>query len=460
MVMAQVLAAALGDGAWADRVSVRGAADLAAAVPVADLAAASVAAASLAAQRLAVARARGREVGATDVTPVVIDADRLTTAYRSEQVFRLDGKAPDVWAAGSGYFQAADGWVRTHGNYPHHAAALERVLGLAAGADRVQVAAAIRQRQSQDLEDAAAAAGALIVRVRTSEQWAAHPQHAAIAMLSLLRFGEARPGASPLPASGGLPLDGVRVLDFTRVIAGPVATRTLARFGAEVLRIDSPRLPEIRWQYLDTGLGKRSAALDLDSAEGRARLEALLTEADVVVTGYRPGALTRFGLDAASLAERYPGLVVASVDAWGPSGPWASRRGFDSLVQAASGIAMLQARDGVPGALPAQALDHSAGYLLAAGIMRALAERQLHGTVRSVAVSLAGVAEVLLAARSQPTTVPTATSDAWRTAIETHPLPGGEVVTIAASPLLLAGAPAPSMHLAMADYRADTATWH
>ena len=120
------------------------------------------------------------------------------------------------------------------------------------------------------------------------------------------------------------------MLDLTRVIAGPVAGRTLAALGAEVLRIDPPALPELPEAHLDTGPGKRSALLDLADAERR---EALLAGADVLLTGYRPGSLDRFGLD------RHPQLVHVSLSAWGTAGPWAGRRGFDSLVQVASGIA-------------------------------------------------------------------------------------------------------------------------
>lgn len=185
----------------------------------------------------------------------------------------------------------------------------------------------------------------------------------------------------------------MRVLDLTRVIAGPVATRTLGLLGADVLRIDSPGLPEADDAYADTGFGKRSARLDLAAPGDRAVFEGLLAEADVVVTGYRPGALRRFGLDPQDLLERRPGLVVAELCAWGWRGPWAARRGFDSLVQAGYGIAARCAGDGgAPGVLPAQALDHGTGYLVAAGVLRALAG----GGGRRLRFSLAGTASWLV----------------------------------------------------------------
>lgn len=169
------------------------------------------------------------------------------------------------------------------------------------------------------------------------------------------------------------------MLDLTRVIAGPVATRTLALLGADVLRVDDPGLPEIAAQHLDNGMGKRSALLDLRKDEDREVFDTLLEEADVVVTGYRPHALDRFGLTPEELAQRRPGIVIATLDAWGSAGPWRDFRGFDSIVQAATGISMLTSPDDTkPGALPAQALDHASGYLLAAGVLIALS-RQIQG---------------------------------------------------------------------------------
>ncbi len=184
------------------------------------------------------------------------------------------------------------------------------------------------------------------------------------------------------------------MLDLTRVIAGPIATRTLALLGADVLRLDPPGLPELPDQHADTGFGKRSALEDL--ASGREAVEELVARADVVVTGYRPGALDRFGLSAEALAERRPGVVVAQLSAWGATGPWAGRRGFDSLVQVATGIAHIEGERDRPGALPAQALDHGTGYLLAAGILRALSDQTEAGGSRLVRVALARTAGELL----------------------------------------------------------------
>jgi crotonobetainyl-CoA:carnitine CoA-transferase CaiB-like acyl-CoA transferase len=205
--------------------------------------------------------------------------------------------------------------------------------------------------------------------------------------------------------TGPLPASGVRVLDLTRVIAGPVCTRTLAAHGAEVLRIDSPQLPENEHHTLDSLVGKRSALLELQQPEHRRRLDELIAGADVVVQGYRPGALARFGLAPDELNARHPGLVVLSLSAWGHTGPWASRRGFDSLVQAASGIAYCEATGGeTPGVLPAQLLDHATGYLAAAAVMTALTRRHNEGSGWHARVSLAQTAAWLLRQPIRPKT--------------------------------------------------------
>ena len=311
-------------------------------------------------------------LAAGDPLPV---PERVATAYTSERHFRISGSVPGAWAELSGFWPAGDGWLRTHANYPHHRERLVRALGISGSAgslrDRLSSLSAL------EAEELVVAAGGIAAAVRTEEEWAAHPHGSAVASEPLLRVSRRADGP---PRS----LDRVRVLDLTRVIAGPVATRTLALWGADVLRIDPPELPEIGWQHLDTGAGKRSAVLDVRSS----RFAALLGQADVLVHGYRPEALP-----LGELVEARPGLVVASLSAWGPVGPWAGRRGFDSIVQAASGIAMVESKDGVtPGALPAQALDHSAGYLLA-GAVAALLRR---GGGWSVSTSLARVAHELL----------------------------------------------------------------
>ncbi|MFJ5783210.1 CoA transferase [Streptomyces hydrogenans] len=353
-----------GDPALLDRVEYGGVSGLLPArLPVMDLARATVAVCGLAAVEHA--RAAG---------PVRVDDGAVATAFVSERHLRVDGRAPVSFAPLSRFWRAADGWVRTHANYPHHRAALLAALGAAESVEAV--AEAIGVRRAVDVETAVYAAGGLAVALRTPGEWADHPQGrevAALPVLSRERLGEAPPRRRTGPP---------RVLDLTRVIAGPVATRTLALLGADVLRIDPPGNPELADQHADTDVGKRTAALDLDRRADRRTFDELLDAADVLVTGYRPGALERYGLER-------PGLVTARLSAWGESGPWGGRRGFDSLVQVATGIAVTEGSAEEPGALPAQALDHGTGYLLAAAVLRSLTERERDGGGRLVRLALA-----------------------------------------------------------------------
>ncbi|WP_406175631.1 CoA transferase [Streptomyces canus] len=344
---------------------------------------------------LAAAELGALRAGLAEVPTVRVDDGAVATAFLSERHLLINGRRPVNFAPLSRFWRTADGWVRTHANYPHHRARLLQALGVPE--DPAAVEAALAERSALDVEDAVYAAGGLAVALRSPEEWAVHPQAAEVAKRPLVERGRldtararafAKVGASPL-----LPAAGLRVLDLTRVLAGPVATRTLALLGADVLRLDAPQLPELPDQHADTGFGKRSATLDL--AADRQTFEELLAAADVVVTGYRPGALDRFGLSPEALAERRPGVVVAQLSAWGGYGPWRERRGFDSLVQAATGIAVLEGSPDRPGALPAQALDHGTGYLLAAAVLRALTEQSHEGGSRFVRLALARTAQWL-----------------------------------------------------------------
>lgn len=347
------------------------------------------------------AAARAGHGGAGE-RPAGLDPARLAAAFASDQVFALDRRPVDGFAPLSGFFRTADGWVRTHANYPHHRSRLTSLTDLPDDVGRPAFTHRLAELSAQELEERAAATGAIVARVRTEQDWRASAPGRAASSGPLVRTA---PRADPGPGSGSsrgtrrrapggpqdgaTPLRGVRVLDLTRVIAGPVATRTLALLGADVLRVDPPSPAEIEWQHLDTGQGKRSTILDLRDARDRCTTQDLLDRADVLVTGYRPGSIEGLGLQV-------PGAVVTGrVSAWGDDGPWAGRRGFDSIVQAASGIALLEGQDGAPGALPAQALDHASGYLLAAGIVDALTQGD-GGPALDVSVSLARTATWLL----------------------------------------------------------------
>ncbi|MDX3057766.1 CoA transferase [Streptomyces sp. NE06-03E] len=384
--------AALGaDSSLLDRVSYGGpSGGLPARLPVMELARATVAVCSLAAAELISVRT-GRPV-----PRVRVEDESVATAFLSDRLVRVDGQAWSTFAPLSRFWRAADGWVRTHANYPHHRARLLTALGVPGDASEEAVAGAIAGRTALEVEETVYAAGGLAVAARSPEEWAKSEQGVLVAGQPLLTTARVADAPNRVLGDAALPCAGLRVLDLTRVLAGPVATRTLALLGADVLRIDAPQLAESQEAHNDTGMGKRSTTLDLGDATGRRVFEGLLDEAHVVVTGYRPGALDRFGLTPEALAGRRPGLVIAQLSAWGRYGPWHERRGFDSLVQVATGIAELEDSPDSPGALPAQALDHGTGYLLAAGVLRALTEQHRTGGTRLVRLALTQTAHWLV----------------------------------------------------------------
>jgi len=363
-------------------------------LPVEEVAVACTATALLAAAALHAQR--GGDSGSRGSPTARLDRAHIAAAFRSEAHLRVNGEqAGPGFAPLSRFWRTADGWVRTHGNYPWHRSALLRALGCSG--DPESVAAAIGALGAREAEDLVTGAGGVAAAVRGEDDWRAEPPGRAVAAARLVE-GTSIGGAPPRwRAAGPLPASGIRVLDLTRVIAGPVATRYLGALGAEVLRLDAPDRPELAMHAYDGLLAKRSALLDFGSADGQARLHELLSGADVLVHGYRPHALDRFGLSPEVLAGRHPGLVVVSLSAWGSRGPWGDRRGFDSIVQAASGIAMAESgADGRPGAMPCQLLDHGTGYLCAAAALRGVARQSTHGGTQFRELSLARTAHWLL----------------------------------------------------------------
>ncbi|QNM95018.1 CoA transferase [Chitinimonas koreensis] len=352
----------------------------------ADLAAqAAIAAAGLAAASLH--RLRGG-----DWQAVRVDRRHAAIECRSERYLRVDGlPAPDPWDAIAGAYRCGDGrWVRLHTNFPHHR---DGVLDLLrCSHQREAVTQALQRWRAEEFEQAAAERGLVVAMARSFEQWDAHPQAAALAALppfTLEKIGDAPPWR---PTRAARPLAGLRALDLTRVIAGPVCGRTLAAHGAEVLLLSSPNLPSIAPLVVDTGRGKRSSHLDLRGDGGPAALDRLLDQADLFVQGYRPGGLAALGFGPEAVAARRPGIVYVSLSAYGHVGPWAGRRGFDSLVQTATGFNRAEAQaagqDGLR-PLPMQILDHASGYLMALGAMAALHRRATEGGSWHVRVSLA-----------------------------------------------------------------------
>lgn len=382
---------------------------------VADLAWASVTTAALSASLLTRSPAQA-----------LTDPLQIALAYNSDRHLRIDDKEVDVWSPLSGFWRTSDGWVRTHGNYPHHARALVQALKLTPDATPDALTHALSDLSSAEAAGLITAAGGLCVVVRKE-----NPDiDQELRKQPVVEITHVRDGSPPrsLDATVEAPLRGIRVLDLTRVIAGPVATRTLALLGAEVLRIDPPHIDEMAWQHLDTGHGKRSARLDI-AAESGLWLQ-LLDKADVVVLGYRAEGLTRLGLDVSTLLAQRPGLVVAQLTAWGAEEP--KRRGFDSLVQAESGISWIESVDGVrPGALPAQALDHSAGYLLAAGICTALRRRADEGGSWVVGTSLRRIAAELLGMPRSEEPAAAVASTPRTDQLQTFDVAGVKVTTVA-----------------------------
>jgi CoA-transferase family III len=363
----------------APELEVTGSAGLPGTFRVADAAVASVGAALLAAARL------------LGVRRVALGVAPATGAFLADRLLRVDGNPPQVWDPIAGDYRTRGGWVRLHTNYVWHRAAALRALELPPGADRAVVAGAVEERTALDVEDAVHQAGGAAGALRSREEWAAHPQSAAVAARPLVSV--AAPSSRPGPAPGA---DRFRVLDLTRVIAGPTATKVLVALGGDVLRLDPPGFEEVPALVAETTAGKRCARLDI-RASGE-RFAELVVAADVLVCGLRPGALDRLGWPPERLAQANPGLVVAEISAYGDTGPWAGRRGFDSLVQMVTGIAAEgAARAGAdrPVPLPAQALDHASGWLLAAGVLHALALRAEDGVGRQVGVVLARTAQWL-----------------------------------------------------------------
>ena len=331
--------------------------------------------------------------------PEIIVDQRLASLWFGYSFRAKDWELPSLWDPIAGNYETQDGWIRLHTNLPHHRDAALRVLECSA--KREAVAEAVRSWDGDALETAIVEAGGVAARMRSRAEWLAHPQGKAITSKPLIHWQDSRPAQlrPSLFTDPARPLAGLRVLDLTRVLAGPIATRTLAGFGAEVLRIDPPGWDE-PGVIQDISLGKNMATLDLKTADGKADFKSLLAQADVLVHGYRPGALEALGLGPEHRHEIAPNLIEVSLDAYGWSGPWAARRGFDSLVQMSAGIAetgRLWASSSKPTPLPVQALDHATGYLMAASTLSALRALVETGQAQCAKLSLARTAEYLAA---------------------------------------------------------------
>lgn len=332
---------------------------------------------------------------------IAIDTRQATASLRSGRYLKLDGATvPSAFDPLMGNYPAKDGrWSYLHCNFPHHRAAALKALGVPE--DYEAVRKAVARWDALELEEAIIAANGAGGMVRTMKEWAQHPQAAAVAslpLMELIKIGDSPP--EPLP-HGDRPLSGIRVLDLTRVIAGPACARTLAEHGADVLKIGAAHLPNLGRQEYDTGHGKLSAYLDLREEKDKEILRGLVRQADIFSQGYRPGTLANRGFSPEALARMRPGIIAVTLSAFGHAGPWASRRGFDTVIQTVSGITSRQGevfpgeRPG-PQFYPVSAIDFLTGYLMAFGAMVALACRAREGGSWLVRTSLAQVGRWLV----------------------------------------------------------------
>ncbi|MEE8465370.1 MAG: CoA transferase [Dehalococcoidia bacterium] len=356
-------------------------------------------AATLAAVGLAVSDAWELRTGRKQ--EVSVDTRRATASLRSGKYMKMDGAAISTERNEvMGTYPTKDGrWAYLHCNFPNHRAIALSVLGVSE--NRQEVTKAVAQWNALELEEALVTAKGVGGMVRTMDEWAKHPQAEAIATLPLMeivKIGDSPPEKLP---DGDRPLSGIRVLDLTRVLAGPTCARTLAEHGADVLKVTGAHLPNIGYQEYDTGHGKLSTHLDLREQKDLDTLRGLVSKTDVFSQGYRPGTLGGRGLSPEELAEIRPGLVYVSLCAFSHVGPWASRRGFDTLVQTVSGITNRQG-ELFPGAAPGpqfypvSAIDYLTGYLMAFGAVEALNRRTREGGSWLVRISLAQVGRWLV----------------------------------------------------------------
>jgi crotonobetainyl-CoA:carnitine CoA-transferase CaiB-like acyl-CoA transferase len=371
-------------------ITVQGSGELTSAFPVADFAAEAIATAGVAVAQLLKVQ--------SDCAPEVVVDRRLASLWFGWSIHPVGWTLPAAWDSIAGDYATRDGWIRLHTNAPHHKAAALAVLQCAD--DKSAVAGVVANWDAEELETAIVERKGCAAAMRTCNEWKFHPQGKAVASEPLIALSSIAASFGPSawqPEEAG-PLAGLKVLDLTRVLAGPVATRFLAGYGADVLRIDPPGwnepalIPEVT-------LGKRCARLDLETQQGREIFEQLLLQADVLVHGYRPGALDQLGYTESARRAINPGLIDVSLDAYGWSGPWQGRRGFDSLVQMSSGIAhagMQYKQADRPVPLPVQALDQATGYLMAAAVVRSLIWRITENRATTARLSLARTAQSLI----------------------------------------------------------------
>lgn len=384
-----------GDCAALEKLKITGVGALPSVYRVTDFATASVAAVGL-----SIAELLAKE---SKIYPDISVDRRLASLWFGFSIRPMGWTLPPAWDPIAGDYRTKDGWIRLHTNAPHHRLAAEKILG--AHSDKAVMARAVGEWTATALETAIVAAGGCAAEMRTAAQWIEHPQGKALSGEPLIaNVAPYQTASSRWVPRSDRPLAGLKVLDLTRVLAGPVAGRALAGYGAQVLRIDPPHwdepgvIPEVT-------LGKSCARLDLTSQTDRSIFEELLSQADILLHGYRPDALDALGYDLAARRNISPAIIDVSLSAYGWAGPWSKRRGFDSLVQMSTGIADAGIKwkgTNVPTPLPVQALDHATGYLMAAAAIRAITRRGVEGVSTSSRLSLARTAKLLMDSGEAP----------------------------------------------------------
>jgi crotonobetainyl-CoA:carnitine CoA-transferase CaiB-like acyl-CoA transferase len=358
---------------------------------------------SISLSALTAALFHSRRVGGA-IPKVIVALQHACVEFKAERLYSIAGaEKPALWGPIGGLHKTADGYVRIHDGFPHHREGAKKLLGCSESADRAEVASKALEWKAVELETAAVEAGLPIAALRSFAQWDALPQSSAVSNTPII-IRKLAPGKPYTPPANPAPdkcLRGIKILEMSRVIAAPLAGKTLATHGADVLWITSPNLPDLPITDREFGRGKRTIHLDINNPTDKATFFTLANSADVFVQGFRPGALAGKGLSSITISSQNPnGMIIANMSAYGSSGPWAGRRGFDSLVQTCSGMNVSEANHfgdpDVPAQpTPCQALDHAGGYLIAAGINAALYKRATEGGSYEVEVSLAGVMKYL-----------------------------------------------------------------
>jgi crotonobetainyl-CoA:carnitine CoA-transferase CaiB-like acyl-CoA transferase len=357
---------------------------------------------SIALSALAARLVRSTRAPEPILPPVRVPVAHAVVEFKSNDLYTLQRNSrplpPYTYNPLGGLHRTSDGHVRIHDVFPNHVRGTLALLGLSESATRADVARQVARWEKLPLEERGYLDNVAIYAVRSYEEWDSLPQADALSLPILLRRCQDSTPRLMAPVSMGKCLSGLRVVEMTRVIAGPVSGKTLAAHGADVIWVTSPGLPTLPSLDVDLSRGKRHIQLDIHNAGDKKRLLELLGTCDVFIQGYRPGSLAAYGLSRGELERTNPGIICANMSAFGPAGPWSGRRGFDSLVQAASGMNVSEARharDDEPRALPCQALDHASGYLLAVGVMAAVYHRSLRGGSWEVDVSLAATMKYL-----------------------------------------------------------------